>query len=525
MDAPQGYDPDLFEDAEKLQEHELICSVCECVIKEAMETPCGHLFCRECVLNCLKHASTCPIDRKDIKESELNRSVRVDRLVGRQQVHCPQKDDGCTWVGQFSDVEGHTGKKCEFIIVICENKQHGCDVKVVRKIYAEHLADCKFRVLECQHCKTKVVEIQLPNHLQICPELPIDCPNDCKAETLTRNNLEFHLSSLCPNRLVQCPYFLHGCDAKIKRNDLVDHLDKATQHHLDLVSSKLNVVQSELMLTKKLFEIQSEKIDQMETEQANMKLRLIVSQFQSSFDDGAEKETLIESTPSKLQEAFQQAYDHYSNLRYSEAVSILKNLAPKSHGDAQFLLGQCYWFGRGVPLSKLLGAKWFARAASHGQVAALNALAACFNSADPLFGEDLRFATQLWEKASLGGSESATFHLATAFKEGRGVKADLEQAEKFLQKAANGGSRRAAQQLKILRQEKEDKNNAPHEENKNEEQNIEKKGGGGLGNVGGGGGGGQVEVKGGGLGGGGGGGGGGMIEKKKRRKISRRRKI
>jgi len=302
----------------------------------------------------------------------------------------------------------------------------------------------------------------------------------------------------------------------------VDHLDKATQHHLDLISTKLNVVHSELMLTKKLYEIQSEKIEQMEIEQANMKLRLIVSQFQSSFDDGAEKETLIETTPSKLQEAFQQAYDHYSNLRYSEAVSILKNLAPNSHGDAQFLLGQCYWFGRGVPLSKLLGAKWFARAASHGQVAALNALAACFNSADPLFGEDVRFATQLWEKASLGGSESATFHLANAFKEGRGVKADLEQAEKFLQKAANGGSRRAAQQLKILRQEKEDKNNANNnnEENKNE-QNIEKKGGGGLGNIGGGG---QVEVKGG-LGGGGlGGGGGGMIEKK-RRKNSRRRKI
>jgi len=61
------------------------------------------------------------------------------------------------------------------------------------------------------------------------------------------------------------------------------------------------------------------------------------------------------------------------------------------------------------------------------------------------------------EKASLGGSESATFHLATAFREGRGVKADVDQAERFLQKAANGGSRRAIQQLKQLQKEKDEK--------------------------------------------------------------------
>eukprot|EP00456_Euglypha_rotunda_P025063 TRINITY_DN20357_c0_g1_i3.p1 TRINITY_DN20357_c0_g1~~TRINITY_DN20357_c0_g1_i3.p1 ORF type:complete len:240 (+),score=18.39 TRINITY_DN20357_c0_g1_i3:105-824(+) len=219
-DDAQGFDPDLFVKPEKLQELELICPICECVIKDAVETPCGHLFCNACILLCLQKQKNCPIDRKDLSEGDIHRSIRVDRVVGQQQVHCALQEDGCGWVGQFSDMEAHSAKKCEYAQVNCEHK--GCEEKARRKDIAEHETKlCGFRPFECPDCKEKLILKQAEEHKPVCTAAPVQCSNDCKTLGLLRSTIENHLAKECLARPVPCPYLISGCNAKLKLSEQI----------------------------------------------------------------------------------------------------------------------------------------------------------------------------------------------------------------------------------------------------------------------------------------------------------------
>lgn len=39
------YDPDIFVDRESLSDPDIVCVICTLVAADAVETPCGHLFC------------------------------------------------------------------------------------------------------------------------------------------------------------------------------------------------------------------------------------------------------------------------------------------------------------------------------------------------------------------------------------------------------------------------------------------------------------------------------------------------
>jgi hypothetical protein len=59
---------------------------------------------------------------------------------------------------------------------------------------------------------------------------------------------------------------------------------------------------------------------------------------------------------------------------YSQAVQLLNKLAGAGNADAQFRLGQLYWYGEGVPLDRAGGDALFAQAAAKGSKAAADAM-------------------------------------------------------------------------------------------------------------------------------------------------------
>ena len=54
-----------------------LCSICFGTLKEPMETPCNHKFCRKCIEEWLETADTCPIYCQNITLKEL-KSCGID---------------------------------------------------------------------------------------------------------------------------------------------------------------------------------------------------------------------------------------------------------------------------------------------------------------------------------------------------------------------------------------------------------------------------------------------------------------
>ena len=143
------------------------------------------------------------------------------RKVNQLKVRCPHKGSGCGWVGDLINLEQHTNS-------------------------------CPKRPWQCEYCDFKATYEVYGDHVPLCTNYPIPCPNQCEIVTVPRSNLEKHLSE-CPLQLVECEFSQAGCKEKVPRRDLVSHVRENAQQHL-LSMSLLN-----LTLTRELREKMEEK--------------------------------------------------------------------------------------------------------------------------------------------------------------------------------------------------------------------------------------------------------------------------
>ena len=71
---------------------------------------------------------------------------------------------------------------------------------------------------------------------QECDNSPIICPNECSGDEIERGMLQDHLDK-CPFQEVECEFSHVGCQEKVRRCDLAQHLSDNGIHH-SLLSSK-----------------------------------------------------------------------------------------------------------------------------------------------------------------------------------------------------------------------------------------------------------------------------------------------
>ena len=117
---------------------DLLCAICLCAASEPVVTEeCGHLFCRACILTALERKSQCPIDRNPLTAAEVRKDVRTQRKIASLRTRCPNHAEGCAWVGELSDMQGHCDN-CEFSVFKCGFVMVGCDADVTRKSVLEH---------------------------------------------------------------------------------------------------------------------------------------------------------------------------------------------------------------------------------------------------------------------------------------------------------------------------------------------------------------------------------------------------
>nr|XP_008532459.1 PREDICTED: TNF receptor-associated factor 6 isoform X2 [Equus przewalskii] len=172
MEDIQGYDVEFDPPLESKYE----CPICLMALREAVQTPCGHRFCKACIIKSIRDAGhKCPVDNEILLENQLFPDNFAKREILSLMVKCP--NGGCLHKMELRHLEIHD-QNCPLANVICE------------------------------YCNTMLIREQMPNHYDLdCPTAPIPC---------TFNTF--------------------GCHEKMQRNHLARHLQENTQSHMRMLA-------------------------------------------------------------------------------------------------------------------------------------------------------------------------------------------------------------------------------------------------------------------------------------------------
>lgn len=107
-----GYDPNRFVNE---VDDELKCPICCYVLKDALQAPmCEHSYCESCITEWLSIQSNCPVDRNELKRSDLKPAPRVLRnFLAKLEIKCDFASFGCASIVRLEQLTSHCNE-CDF---------------------------------------------------------------------------------------------------------------------------------------------------------------------------------------------------------------------------------------------------------------------------------------------------------------------------------------------------------------------------------------------------------------------------
>ncbi|XP_067057955.1 TNF receptor-associated factor 2-like isoform X2 [Acropora muricata] len=214
------------------------CSFCELLLRDAMQTSCGHFYCFSCLGNLrdpvLPLVLVCLEDKQQLKENEVFADNFMRREVASIIVCCISISEGCTWKGEVRHLEAHT-VGCDFQKVKCVHPE--CGILVKKTSLPHHLKnECEFRVVTCELCHSQVVFCKLKLHKENeCPAYPIIC-DKCEKARIPRGKMADHQNPIlgdCEKIEGPCPFSQIGCSKKevLSQKEKKKHLSEENIHH------------------------------------------------------------------------------------------------------------------------------------------------------------------------------------------------------------------------------------------------------------------------------------------------------
>ena len=112
-----GWNIDRFIDKEKIMD-DWLCSICTDVVQNAVQTPCQHLFCKNCIKRWINEGKRiCPVDRQQLTLNDLKPMDRFRRqFLDKFIIKCINHADGCLLMARFEDMSNlieHESNLCE----------------------------------------------------------------------------------------------------------------------------------------------------------------------------------------------------------------------------------------------------------------------------------------------------------------------------------------------------------------------------------------------------------------------------
>ena len=233
---------------------------------------CGYVH-EACKRNCGKVLRREELERHE-KENCTQRQVKCDHCgenfiscqLNEHLTKCPKMKVSCklcdTEIAR-EELEQHLKYHCGMVQETCKL---GCGVELTRDKLRIHEKDnCIQRIIRCEYCFIKVIYCDNSKHLKECPEMKVLC-DQCNVEKC-RKDMRQHLEEDCPEKMLDCPFVMYKCMARIKRKDIDKHLEEKETEHLglkltameDFITKQSDIVNKQSEINKK----QSEEINEL----------------------------------------------------------------------------------------------------------------------------------------------------------------------------------------------------------------------------------------------------------------------
>ena len=236
-----GFECEFVEEPPKYLQTE--CPVCLQILREPYQvTCCGKSFCKECIKRAKLKSRPCPCCKQDDFNHFPNKGLQQP-LYGFQ-VHCCNKEDGCEWKGELGQLDNHLNlnnlsednelKGCDFANIKCSY----CSEIVTRNSLQHHKNElCDKRPFSCEYCNDyeSTYDDVIHNHWPVCGSHPVQCPNKC-GTFCHRLNIENHVKNICPLTVVECDFNYAGCEVKLPRKEMPDHIKDSLVPHFSLLA-------------------------------------------------------------------------------------------------------------------------------------------------------------------------------------------------------------------------------------------------------------------------------------------------
>ena len=236
---------------------ELLCAICRELVDEPQQTtPCGHMFCKECLLALVHEDDSqklgpvilntlctqplkCPTCRTACEGWFEDKNA--DRRVKNVEVFCP--NGSCEWKGSLCHLDDHkSGRRCEGCQYEPVSCTLGCGEEVIRKDFEDHKQNtCVLRPKNCEYCQWLGTHKSMNTHYSECQKYPIPCPNKCGKKNIPVQEVEGHLQE-CPEQVMKCSYSDLGCRKVFKRRTLEDHCKHSKDAHMHLLKSRVTLL-------------------------------------------------------------------------------------------------------------------------------------------------------------------------------------------------------------------------------------------------------------------------------------------
>ena len=246
-----GYECDFVEQTPARSD----CPVCLLVFREPHQaTCCGKVFCKACILRINTRKQPCPTCKMEDFSCYPDKGLQQELYSSR--VYCPTRAHGCEWQGELGQLDRHLGggggegkdpqslDGCRFVSVSCSF----CSESYLRGELEQHRSkECTKRPYTCPTCQyySSTYDDVMFSHMSVCQSRPVNCPNKCGL-VVEAQNLHAHLSSDCELVEVECEFSHAGCEARVTRKLLPDHMTNKMGEHMHLLAVENKRLKTEL---------------------------------------------------------------------------------------------------------------------------------------------------------------------------------------------------------------------------------------------------------------------------------------
>lgn len=118
-------------------------------------------------------------------------------------------------------------------------------------------------MIECEFCLIEIPENEEEEHIKVCEEFLLPCPNECGAANIRRKEMNDHLENICELHQINCPFHDSGCTFKSLRTEMVKHVKESPGVHLNLVGKTIGLQKKQITLLNEIVSKQNEKIEEL----------------------------------------------------------------------------------------------------------------------------------------------------------------------------------------------------------------------------------------------------------------------